>query len=99
MSRLWPATKQDIKRLEIKLMAVQKTLDEVLVSVYDNHSLIGSLSALTAGLKQQVADAVAGSDAATKAKVNLIFAAVEANKAQVIAAITANTPVAYNAQG
>lgn len=78
---------------EAQIMA---TLDEVLTDVAAESTQIDSLSTLTAGLKQQLADALAGTTLppATQAKIDAVFAGVEANKAKVVTAINTNTAAA-----
>lgn len=69
------------------------TLDEVLADVTDESTKIDSLSTLVAGIKAQLDAALSGQiDPTTQAKVDAIFAGVEANKAKVQAALDANTP-------
>jgi hypothetical protein len=84
---------QQLTAQGVKQMA---TLDEVLTDVTDETTQIGSLSVLTAGLKQQLADALAGTTLppAVQAKVDAVFAGVESNKAAVVKAINDNTPAA-----
>lgn len=74
-----------------KIMA---TLDQVLADVTDESTKLDSLSTFIAGLKQQIADALAGVTlpAAVQAKVDAVFAGVEANKAKVVSAMDANVP-------
>lgn len=81
-----------LRRLE-RIMA---TIDEVLADVTEESSKIDSLVVFIAGLKQQIADALAGVTLppAVQAKVDQVFAAVEVNKAKVVAAMEANTPPA-----
>jgi len=76
-----------------KIMA---TLDEVLADVTDESTQIAGISTLIAGLKQQLADALAGTTLppATQAKVDAIFTAAEKNKADIAAALAANTSAA-----
>src|ERR1700730_6653838 len=76
-----------------KMMA---TLDQVLAAVTDESTQLDSLSTLIAGLKQQVADALAGTTlpAAVQAKVDAVFAQAETNKGKIATAISANTPAA-----
>jgi hypothetical protein len=54
---------------------------------------LDSLVALTAGLKQQVADALSGVTlpAEVQAKIDAVFTGVEANKQEVLDALSANT--------
>ncbi len=86
-------TTQAILANQEKIMA---TLDEVLTDVTDEGTKLDSLSALIAGLKQQIADALAGTTLppAVQAKIDAVFAGVEANKAKVQAALDANVPPA-----
>jgi hypothetical protein len=72
------------------------TLDQVLQDVADESSQIDSLSTLTAALKQQVQDALAGVTLppAVQAKVDAVFTGIESNKQKVVDAINANTPAA-----
>jgi hypothetical protein len=88
-SHCLPATKYDLEQLEKRIMI---TLDDVLNDVTDETTKIDSLGTFVAGLKQQVADALAGVlTPAQQTKVDAIFAAVETNKAKVVAAMDANT--------
>lgn len=75
----------------VKIMA---SLDDVIQDMTDESTAIDGLSALVAGLKQQVADALAGTTLppAIQAKVDAVFAAAEANKAKLAAALAANVP-------
>lgn len=79
-----------------KLEAIMATLDEVLVDVKAETTQITSLSVLTAGLKQQLADALSGVSLppGVQAKVDAIFSGVESNKQAVVDAINSNTPAA-----
>lgn len=72
------------------------TLDQVLTDVTDESTQLDSLSTFITGLKQQLADALAGATipAATQAKIDAVFAGVEKNKAKVQDALNANTPAA-----
>lgn len=71
---------------------IMPTLDEVLQDVSDEKTQIDSLTTLTAGIKKQLDDVLAGSlTPAQQAKVDAIFAAVEANKQEVVDSINANT--------
>jgi len=93
MSHLLPATKHDIKRLERKLNEMANTLDDVLADVQSEKTVVDGISTLISGLKQQVADALSGVlTAEQQAKVDAIFAGVEANKAALSANLVANTP-------
>lgn len=75
-----------------KLEEIMATLEDVLADVADESTKEDSLIALTNGLKAQLDAALAGSlTPAQQAKVDGIFAAIEANKAKVQASIDANT--------
>ena len=85
-----------ISEVQQTLGAIMASLDQVLTDVQDESTQIDALSTLTAGLKQQLADALAGVNLPpdVQAKVDAVFAGVEANKAKVVAAINANTAAA-----
>jgi len=75
---------------EVNLMA---TLQEVLDDVAAEKTVEESLITLTQGLKAQLDAITSGSlTPAQQAQVDAIFAAVEANKTEVSAAVVANTP-------
>lgn len=61
---------------------IMPTLDEVLADVQSEKDEISSLTAFIAGLRQQIADALLGQgiSAEAQAKIDAIFAGVEANK-------------------
>ncbi len=75
---------------------IMATLDDVLDDVTNESTQIAGISTLIAGLKQQLADALAGTTLppATQAKVDAIFAQAEKNKADIATALAANTPAA-----
>lgn len=79
--------------LHRKVDLIMATLDEVLADVTAETTQLDSLSTLIAGLQKQLADALAGTTlpADVQAKVDAIFAAAEANKAKIAAAL-APTP-------
>lgn len=70
------------------------TLDEILADVTDESTQIDGLSTLIDGLKQQLADALAGANLppAVQTKVDAIFTKAEANKGKIAAALAANAP-------
>lgn len=76
-----------------KIMA---TLDQVLQDVTDESTAIDGISTLISGLKQQLADALAGTTlpAPVQAKVDAIFAQAETNKGKIATALAANTTAA-----
>jgi uncharacterized coiled-coil protein SlyX len=86
-----------IDRLDIIIANQEKTmatLDQILADVTQETTDIASISTLIKGLKQQLADALAGTtlSPATQAKVDAIFAGAETNKAAIADALSANTP-------
>lgn len=83
---------QNIQQKEIYIMA---TLDELMQDVTDEGTVEDGLVTLTEGIKAQLDAFLAGQlTPEVQAKVDAVFAGVEANKAKVSAAITANTPAA-----
>jgi len=86
---------EGIKKQEVLDM---RTLDEVLIKVTDNGMKIWSLSLLTAGIKAQLDAVLAGElTPEAQAKVDNIFAALEANGAAIVETIEANTiPIPQN---
>jgi hypothetical protein len=85
---------RDIIGMFQKLERIMATLDEVLADVAEEGTKLDSLSTFIAGLKQQIADALAGTTLppAVQAKVDAVFAGVESNKGKVQAALDANVP-------
>jgi len=77
-----------ILKKEISIMA---TLDEVLAKVTEESGDIDSLIALMAGIKQQLADALAGVTLppAVQEKIDAVFAGVQSNIDKVVTAINA----------
>lgn len=73
---------------------IMASLDQILTDVTDESTAIDGISTLISGLKQQLADALAGTTLppATQAKVDAIFAAAEVNKGKIATALAANTP-------
>lgn len=69
------------------------TLDQILQDVTDESTAIDSISTLIAGLKQQLADALANTSLPpdVQAKIDAVFSAAESNKAKLAAALAANT--------
>jgi len=85
-----------IKALQLvikKETALMATLDDVLADVADESTKLDSLQTFVDGLKQMLAEALAGVklSPAQQAKVDSIFDTVEANKAKVLHAMEANT--------
>lgn len=68
------------------------SLDDVLKDVTDESTAIDGISTLVAGLKQQLADALAGTTLppAVQAKVDAVFAQAEINKGKIATALAAN---------
>jgi hypothetical protein len=83
-----------IKRLETATGVIMANLDDILAKVAQETTDIGSLKVFIAGLKQQIADALAGVTLppAVQAKVDAVFSGVTANDQAVIDAMAANVP-------
>ena len=87
-----------IKELEAKIMAqiddINAQLDQIIADATAESTLIDSISAVVTGLQTQLTAALANESISgpTQAKINQIFAAAEANKAKLAAAVLANTP-------
>lgn len=89
------AIKEVVDRIDQRTITMVKSLDDVLDDIATLKTEEEGLAALTANLKAQVDAITAGSlTAAQQAKVDAIFQAVEDRKAEVQAAIVANTPAA-----
>ena len=74
---------------------IMATLDQILADVTAESTDIGSLSKLLGGLRQQLADALAGTiPPEAQAKIDAIFTQVESNRGKVTEALAANTEVA-----
>ena len=72
-----------------------KSLDETLVEVRAMRTVADGLAALTGDIKRRLDEALAGGlSPEQQAKVDAIFAEVEAEKAEMAKAITDNTPQA-----
>lgn len=71
------------------------TLDQIVQDVSDETTLEGSIVTLLNGVEAQLTAALAGTTISpeNQAKIDSIFSGLEANKAALSAAITANTPV------
>ncbi len=96
-SFIWGWFRYDVSLVNKVLKGQEKimaTLQQVLDAVTAEKTAIDSLAALTAGLKQQLADALSGVTlpAEVQAKVDAVFAGVESNKQEVLDALAANTP-------
>lgn len=70
------------------------TLDEVLAEVTDESGRLDSIQALLDGIRQQLADALAGTTLPTEvqAKVDAVFAGLTANKAKIDKALNTGAP-------
>lgn len=75
-----------------RLDHMAKTLDDILADVAEESTTLDSLSVFVQGLKQQIADALSGVTLppAAQAKVEAVFAGIEANKAKAAKAMEAN---------
>lgn len=80
-----------LDRIEGELTKIMATLDETLAAVTEESGKVDSLSSLVTGIKKQLDDVLAGQlPADVQAKVDAIFAGVQANKQKVVDAINAN---------
>lgn len=84
-----------LRKLE-RLVAMARTFEETLAQVTLERTRIGSLKALIAGLKQQVADALSGTTlpADAQAKLDAIFDEASGGTADADAALNTNVPPA-----
>ncbi len=76
-----------------KVNQMANTIDDIVSEITDETTVVDGVVAFITGLKQQLADALAGNPA-LQAKVDAIMAAALSNKAKLATAITANTPAA-----
>lgn len=92
----WHRLFQQLNRIERKIDMADMTLDDILATSEAEESEVASLIALTTGLKTQLDQALVGEpiSPAGKAKMNKIFANLQAQKDEIAAAILANTPSA-----
>lgn len=82
-------------KIHWKLDTIMATIDEVLADVQQESTLDDSIITLLQNIKAQLDALLAGNlPPEVQAKVDEIFAQVEANKQKVADAITANTPPA-----
>lgn len=80
-------------RLEGKQMA---NIDDILIEVHKQPTLIESVKTLVGGLKKSLDDALAGISVTpeVQAKLDEVFATLSANDQALADAVTANTPAA-----
>lgn len=71
---------------------IMHTLDEVLADVKEADTKVDSLSALIAGLRQQVKDVSTGISPEVQRKIDEVFDAAEAHKTRIQGALDANVP-------
>ena len=84
-----------VRRIAQQQGDIMATLDEVLTKVTEEDAVDDSIIALLVGIKAQLDAVLAGNlSPAQQAKVDEIFAKVEASKVKVENAILANTPQA-----
>jgi hypothetical protein len=97
------ALRQDVARILAAVEIIKSnqeqimaSLDDILADVTAESTAINSVGVLIGGLKQQLADALAGTKLppATQAKVDAIFTQAETNKAAIAAAIASGTTTA-----
>ncbi len=84
----------ELKILKRKVSEMAISLDDVLVKVTAETTDLGSIKELILGLKQQLADALAGTTLppAVQAKVDAIFNQAEINRQKIADALNATTP-------
>jgi len=84
-----------LKQLTQQEKQIMATLDEALTDIQSEATVADSLVTLTASIKAQLDAVLSGQlPPAQQAKVDAIFAAVEANKQKLSDAVVANTPAA-----
>ncbi len=83
-----------LEAIERKVDAMAISLDDVLVKVTAETTDLGSIKELILGLKQQLADALAGTTLppAVQAKVDAIFNQAEINRQKIADALNSNVP-------
>lgn len=79
-----------------KLEIIMATLQDIQNDMAEESTIIGGVSTLIAGLKQQLADILSGAQLppAVQQKVDEVFAQAEANKAALAANLVEGTPAA-----
>lgn len=78
--------------LERRMESLMASLEQILDSVTQQHTMIASVTELINGLKKQLAEALSGVlTPEQQAKVDAIFSTVEDNTADIAAALNANT--------
>lgn len=82
------------RKFQDRLDTIMATLDEILADVTDEGTRLDSISTLLTGLRQQLADALAGTTLppAVQAKVDAIFTAAESNKGKIDTALNSGVP-------
>jgi hypothetical protein len=78
--------------IDAKLEKIMASLDDIVADVAAENTAIASVSTLIQGLRDQIANL--GINPADQAKIDAIFAGVEANKAALATALDTNVPVA-----
>lgn len=88
------AIENQIGLINKTLEKIMATLDDVLSEVTDEGNRLDSIQTLIDGIKQQLADALAGTTLppAVQQKVDAVFAGLTANKAKIDTALNTNTP-------
>ncbi len=83
-----------LEAIERKMDKMAKSLDDVLAAVTAESTKLDGITTLITGLKQQLADALAGTvlPPAVQAKVDAIFDLAAQNAAKIDTALSANTP-------
>jgi uncharacterized protein YoxC len=90
-----PETARRLDQIETALLSIGRNIMATLKDIQDDvtaeKTVIDSAVALLAGLSQQLKDAIAANDPAA---LQAIVDGLDANKAELAAAVTANTPAA-----
>ena len=77
----------------LKEIEMAKTLDDVLANVAESKTLVESMTALMSGLREQLNAALVDLSPDQQAKVDEIFAAIDADQEAMTASVIANTTV------
>src|SRR5262249_3823811 len=85
-----------LRQVNTRLETIMATLDQIAQDVADESTLEDSLITLLQGVQQQLKDILSGATLPpdVQARVDDVFAKLEANKTKLTAAVTQNTPAA-----
>lgn len=87
---------RELNQINRNLETIMATIDQLVTDVNEESTLEESVITLLNGIKQQLTEALSGANLppAVQAKVDAAFSQLEANKAKLADALTANTPAA-----